>query len=185
MSFLRATCFTICLTCFAGVFFIATPALAVDKIAVVNVQKIMSESKAALSIQSQLSAKRDVFQKELSEHEQILQNYQSELGTQRERTAPDEELLEKQEEFEKQLFETRKLVQSRRRLLEKAAAEALTELREKVLQIVAEIADKEQYELVITRQNVVLAQKSMDITDTVMKMLDKNISSVKLNLDAN
>lgn len=161
------------------------PVQAMEDIAVVNVQKIMSESKAANSIQDQLSAKRDAFQEELSEHERKLRDYQLDLGEGRDGDIPDAELLSKREEFEAQLFETRKLVQKRRRTLEKAASQALSDLREEVLAIVSDIAQKENYELVITRQNVVLAKKSMDITDKVMKKLDERVKEVKLNLGDN
>lgn len=154
------------------------------KVAVVNIQKIMSQSKAAESIQDQLQKHRKSFQDEFSKHERDLMDQEKALVEARAEMTP-EDFTKKKQEFESQLLETRKLVQKRQRALEEGAGKALGELRDQVVRIVAEMADEQEYDLVVTKQNVILAQKDMDITDEVMKRLNKNLKKVELKIDVN
>jgi Skp family chaperone for outer membrane proteins len=81
-------------------------------------------------------------------------------------------------------MEANKLVQQRRQTLEKGASEASMELRKEIVKVVAGIADKEGYTLVITSQNVIVNEKALDITDKVLVALDKQLPDMKLKLDA-
>ena len=45
------------------------------------------------------------------------------------------------------------------------------------------MAQKNGYKIVLTRQNVVLADKSMDITSDVLAELDKTLTSVPLDFN--
>jgi Skp family chaperone for outer membrane proteins len=179
---------SLCLT-FSLVFTMmaSAPAMAketgvVTKVAVVDVQRLMSVSKVAKNIQKQLEAERKNFEKEFEEHETRLRDTEKKLGEQRDSMKPDE-FKEKRIAFENELLQTRKLVQTRRRALEGAASKALVTVRKEILEIVANIADKDKYDLVIGRENVILASRAMDITDTVLKELDSKLSKVDLKVE--
>ncbi len=159
-------------------------AQAETKVGVVNIQKIMSDSKAAKSIQGQLDTHRKSFQEEFSKHERELLDQEKKIIDMRAELSA-EEFAKKRQEFEGQILETRKLVQQRQRSLEQAASDALTVIRKEVVQIVADMADKEEYDLVVTRQNVILAKKEMDITDQIMKSLNKSLKKVDLKVETN
>lgn len=156
-------------------------ALAETKIAVVDVKRIMNESDAAKSIQKQIEAKRKSYQDEVEKHEKELKKIQdSVVGVSDEISK--EEFDKKREGFEKKLLDMRKLVQQRRSALEIAASNSLQELRGEVVKVVAELAAENKYTIVITRQNVILAEKSLEITDDVMKNLNKRIKTIKLEI---
>ncbi|MCB9991432.1 MAG: OmpH family outer membrane protein [Rhodospirillales bacterium] len=160
------------------------PAFAEGKIGVVNIQEIMSESKAAKSIQEQLQTKRKAYQEEISKHEQTLREEKKKLDEMsRDTEEAKEELTKKAAEFEKKLMETGKLVEKRKQSLEKAAGDAIAELRKKSIEIISDVADENDYDMILTRQNVVLAQKEMDITPEVMKRLDKSLKEIKLKVE--
>jgi len=74
-------------------------------------------------------------------------------------------------------------VQKRRQSLEKAASEALNTLRTEIVKVVAGIAQEEKFDLVLSSQNVIVSQDSMDITDKLLKKLDKDFPDVKLKLE--
>lgn len=152
------------------------------KVAVVDVQKLMSVSKAAKSIQEQIESKRKSYQQEFAKHEDELRETEKSLAEARNVMSADE-FNQKREGFENKLLETRKLVQTRRRALEKAAAEALAQLRNKIVSIVASIADEGEYDLVINRQNIILVDKSMDITSEVLTKLDKTMSKIEVKVE--
>ena len=167
-----------------AVVFISAEARAETKIGIVNIQKIMTEAKAAQSIQKQLDEHRKSFQEEFSAHERNLKEQEDKLLEARAEMNA-EEFSAKRQEFENELLETRKLVQKRQRALEEGAAKALGELRSKVITIVSDKADQEDYDLILTRQNVMLAQKTMDITDDVMSSLDEAVQDIKLSVEIN
>ncbi len=159
-------------------------AQAQSKIAVVDVQKVMSESKGAKSIQKQLEEQRRIFQEEFSKHERELMEDQKALVEGRADMSP-EDFAKKRDQFEGQLLETRKLVQKRQQALEKAAGDAIGALRNEVVKIVAELAEKNGYDIVVTKQNVILAEKEMDITSQVMSKLDKSLKQIELKVKTN
>lgn len=149
------------------------------KIAVVDVQGLISESKAGKSIQAQINKQRESFKEEFSKLEKELGDMQKKMGDDK---SP--EYAAKKKEFESKMMDANKLVQDRRQVLEKAAAEAVMELRKEIVRVTADIADQEKYTIVITRQDVVLAEKDMDITQQVLTALDKKLPDVKVNMDS-
>lgn len=151
------------------------------KIAVVDVEKVLNESKAGKNIQKQLSAKREAFQKEFSGRENDLMNAEKDLLKKKKESSA-EEFAKERKEFEKQLLETKKLFQKRRNSLDKGLGKALTKLRKSIIQVTAEVADEEKYQVVLTRSSVVIIQKEMDITIKVLKRLDKKTPSIKLDV---
>lgn len=158
----------------------ATPA---TKIAVVDVQGLVADSKAGKSIQSQIQKQRESFQAEFSSLEKELGELQKKLNDEK-ADQNSKEVQAKRKEFETKMANANNLVQKRRQSLEKGAADAVLELRKEIVKIVADIADKEKYTMVIGRQDVILVEKEMDITSKVLTELDKKLSDVKLKLDA-
>lgn len=150
-------------------------------IAVVDVEMVLNESKAGKSIQKQLTDRREAFQKEFTEKEDKLVKSEKELIEEKKNVSP-EEFETKRREFEKQLQETRNLFQKRRSSLDKGLGSALAELRQNIVQVTAEVADKNQFQVVLTRDSVVIVQKEMNITAQVLESLDKKIQTIKLDV---
>lgn len=164
---------------FVIIAFAASPARAEISFAFVDVQRIMTESKAAQSIQKQVQEQREKLQSEFSGYEQTLRANEKELIENR-ADMEAEEFKSKRDEFQKDLQETGALVQDKKRNLEKALVTATAKLRGEILKIVAQLAEERNYDVVMTRQNIVLAAKSLDITDDVMQAIDTKITSIPL-----
>lgn len=152
------------------------------KIAVADVQTVMGTSKAGKSIQEQIAKQRDSFKDEFGKLEKELADTQKKLAEQKDMKP--EEAAAKQKEFETKLRDANGLVQQRRQSLEKAASEAMNTLRREIVKVVAGIAQEEKYDLVLSSQNVIVSQDSMDITERVLKQLDKDFPDVKLQLES-
>lgn len=152
-------------------------------IAVIDAQAVLNSSKAGKSIQDQLATQRDAFQKEFSKMERDLGDEEKKLVAERDNLTP-EKFAEKRRAFEEKLMDARRLAQRRRVSLEKASADAYNKLRGRMTEIVAEQAQANGYDIVLTRQNVVLAEKEMDITGQVMDKLNKDFPDVKLDISA-
>ncbi len=151
------------------------------KLAVVDVEKMLSESKAGKSIQTQLTNRRESFQQEFTTRENDLMNSEKDM-VKKKQTMSVEEFANERKAFEKQLFETRSLFQKRRNSLDKGLGNALGELRKHIIKTTAEIAEEQNFQVVLTRDSVVIIEKEMDITDQVLARLDKNIQSINLDI---
>lgn len=171
--------------CALIVFLFAVPfaqtAQAEVSIAVVDVQRLLTESKAALNIQKQVQAEREKLQNEFAGYEQKLRDSEKQLVEKRGEMSP-EEFTSQREKFQVQLQETGSLVQKKKRALENGLVKATGKLRGEILKIVAQKAEEENYDIVLTRQNIVLVAKTFDISEDVMNAVNAKITSIPLEL---
>ncbi len=149
------------------------------RIAIVDVEKVSSQSKAGQSIQKQLKERRTAFQKEFATREDNLAKAEKTLIEEKNTVSADE-FAAKRKEFEAQLLETRNLFQKRRNSLDKGVGNALAELRKSIVETTATIADRDGYSVVLSRDSVVIAQSEMDITDQVMAAMNKRLPKINL-----
>jgi Skp family chaperone for outer membrane proteins len=154
------------------------------KFATVDVQQLLVDSKAGKSLQKQILTQRDSIQKEMSELDKSLQSKQAALVSERGKLS-DEELSKKQVNFEKEVLDARNKMQLRGTNLDKNANAALNSLRDKITDVVYKMATEKNIDLVLTRQNVVAASKTVDITADVLKVLDTQMPDIKLDQASN
>lgn len=150
-------------------------------IAVVDVQRLLTESEAALSIQKQVQAEREKLQNEFAGYEQKLRDSEKQLVEKRGEMSA-EEFTAQREKFQVQLQETGSLVQKKKRTLETALVKATGKLRGEILKIVAEKAEENNYDIVLTRQNIVLVARTFDISEEVMAAVNAKIKNIPLEL---
>ncbi len=169
---------------FAAILFLSplAAARAADpvSIAVVDVQQLVAESKAGKDIHEQLEARKKTFMADLEKQEQGLRDEQKKLSDERSSLSPDD-FTKKAQDFDKKLNETRRAAGERKKALETAAVGALGKLRKEILAIVEAVSKEKGYNLVVTRQSVVIANKEADITTEVLSRLDKKISKIALD----
>lgn len=151
-------------------------------VAVVDVQSLLSDSKAAKNIQKQIQGYREKFLEELSKRETELREMDKALMKEKDKLSS-EELAKRRQAFEKQFAETGAMAQKKRKELDRATFNAVGQLKESLFQVVQDIASEQGYELVISRQNVVVGAKSIDISDEAMARLNKKVSKIKLELE--
>lgn len=172
------------LTVICTVFLMVAPFQAAHaelSIAVVDVQSLLTESKAAKSIQSQVQKEREKLQAEFTGYENKLRESEKKLVETRASMTP-EEFNAKREEFQKQLQETGSVVQKKKRALEEALVKANSKLRNEILKIVAKKAEEKKYDFVLTRQNIVLVAKEFDITAEIMEAVNAGVTNIALEI---
>lgn len=152
------------------------------RIAIVDVEKVSSESMAGQSIQKQLKERRAAFQKEFSAREDGLMLVEKQLIEEKNNLTA-EAFAKKRKEFETQLLETRNLFQKRRNALDKGVSKALAKLRKTIVEVTAEIADRDNYNIVLTRESVVIVETEKDITDNVMAAMNEKLPKIPLTIE--
>jgi Skp family chaperone for outer membrane proteins len=58
----------------------------------------------------------------------------------------------------------------------------MSKVRDTLLQVVADVAGEQKASLVLSKQQVVIVEKSLDLTATVLERLDKKLPSVPVTL---
>jgi outer membrane protein len=174
---------TLLIAAFAALMMIIAPAAqAADakiNIAVVDIQSLLKSSKAAQNIESQIATMRKSFQNEVEAEEKNLREKEKAIIAQK-ATLKEDELKVKAEEFQKQVSAGQKKIQDRKAALDKTINAALAKLRAEIVKIVADIGSKKDLDLVLARTDVVIVDKELDITADVLKALDEQLPSVKI-----
>jgi len=157
----------------------ARPAHAETKIAVVDVEAILSSSKAAKSIKKQVDEKRKIFLESVKEQEDKLRAEQKEIEKKRADMSK-EDLTKTAQNFEKRRIKARNTLQKKKSALDKSYSKAMNKLTETITEACQKIADEQKIDLVITRQNIIIGSKSLDITSDVMAQMDEKLPSLPL-----
>ncbi len=146
-------------------------------VAVVDYQRVLREAKAARSIRNQLEARRARYQREIRELERRLVERERELARQKGLLSP-EAFAEKRRAFEEEAARVQRLVQRRRRELDRASAEAFAVVRDTIVQVVSEMADEKGFNLVLPSTAVLLFAPQLDLTEEVLAAVDRRLPDV-------
>lgn len=154
---------------------------AASDIAVIDFQRAVRESSAAQAVQEQLATLRRAYQDEFGQIEQDLRAIEQELTEARDRL-PDAEFAERRREFERRITEAQRRAQARRSVLDRALDEAMGRVRSTLLEVVAEIAGDRGVRIVLNKQQVVLADRALDITEAALGRLNEVLPTVVVEL---
>ncbi|MFN5588850.1 MAG: OmpH family outer membrane protein [Holosporales bacterium] len=152
-------------------------------VAVVDMQQLLRESTAAQSIQGQLEKQHEKYQQQINAQENSLRDAEKELSRQRTILDP-EAYSEKRKEFERRIGDAQRDVQDKKRRLEAAYAKAMDTIQQKVVEILQKISEERKYMLVLPSGQIVLVESSLDITAEVLKTLNSQLPTVKIDVTA-
>ncbi len=150
---------------------------------VVDVQSLLQNSKAAKMVRSQIEQKRDEYSKEISHEEEALRAERDALQRQQASLSP-AALNQRGREFQQKVNNLDLDVQSKRQALEKSNNEALSKIQQAMLRIIADIAKQRRANLVFQRTDLVLFDRSFDVTDEVLQKLDEELPVLNVNFVA-
>jgi Skp family chaperone for outer membrane proteins len=147
------------------------------RIAVIDMQKIMSESKAVQSIQRQIDAQREQYQSDLQRRERELREANEALA--RERQVLSEDAFQrKRRRLEEQVTELQREIQRSKRQLDRNYSQAMRKVQNQLVQIVRDLASRQDIDMVLGKTTVVIVRPRLDLTDRALKRLNAELSSV-------
>mgnify|MGYP000152559305 CR=1 FL=1 len=170
---------TLLMIVLCGLSLLAPSAQALN-IATVDMQRVMSDAKAAQSAKGQLEAKQKAFQVAVGKTEADLQKGDQELAKQRSLLSA-EAFKGKLTDFRKQAAAAQKDVQGKRLKLRRAFEMAIVTIQKQVTQIIADIAREKSYDLVIPSAQTLYHQPALDITAEVLSRLDGKLPSMTVD----
>lgn len=150
-------------------------------IAVVDVQGTLRNSDAAREIQSRINERRQAYQRQVTEEEKALRTSEQDLQQQRATLAP-EDYQQRLRAFRNRVTGVQKSVQERRRALDQAFTMAMNQVRDELVAVIAEIANERGAQVVLFKEHIVIAEKSLDISDEALRRLNERLPSVPVEL---
>jgi outer membrane protein len=153
-------------------------------IVVTDVVKILREAQAVQGIRTQIERQRNAYQAELQKQESELRNADQELAKQRALLSP-EAFAQKRRELEKRVSDAQQSVQDRRRNLDTGFNAAMQKVNDAMVQVIGEIVQEKNYQIVLTKTQVVIVQTALDITPEVLRRLNRKLPSVTVSIPQN
>ena len=153
-------------------------------LAVVDFRGVLAKSNAALSVRKQLDIERSKYKEEFSDIEKKLRIAQQKLAKQR--AIVTAEAFEKRaRELKDKAREAQKRAQATNQLLKKSFDQSMDEIRKHLLKIIAEVAEETGAGVVLFRSAIVIAVKKLEISQEVLKRLNKKLPAVKVTFAKN
>ena len=166
-----------------------TPKASVDGIviAVLDVQKVLRRAKAAKGIRVAMEARRKVFEEEITKERQKLRVVEEQLQKQSTILSP-EAINDKRRLLENNVSNLRRKAEQKRGILNRAFNGATQELRQEMAKVLAGLMKERNITITLARKAVLVFDQRLNVTEEVLKRLDKNLSNIKIdfkNLDNN
>jgi outer membrane protein len=154
-------------------------------ILIVDVKRVLDDSKAALGAQKKIEAQRSAFQDEISSQEKHIREAEQELLQQRGKL-DEKAYADKEGQLRQKFRDVEKYVQERRQSLENATSKSMSKVRDVMQEIVADIAKKRGAQAVLAKQGnlaVLWTIEGNDITTEVSTRLNTQLPDVPVNID--
>lgn len=153
-------------------------------IVVADVVTILRDAQAVQGIRTQIERQRNTYQAELQKQENELRNADQELAKQRSILSP-EAFAQKRRELEKRVSDAQQSVQDRRRSLDTGFNTAMQKVNDAMVQVIGEIVSEKNYQIVLTKTQVVIVQTALDITPEVLRRLNRKLPTVAVSIPQN
>ena len=148
-------------------------------LAVVDLQVILRDSKAAAGARAAIDKQGKAFQAEITKEESSLQTEQQQLEQGR-ATMTADDFRKKSEQFQQKVNAARQSAAQRRQQLQQMEVGAMNQVQTALNATVADVAKARSISLVLIKGAVLYNLPAFDITTEVLQKLDARLPSVKL-----
>jgi len=148
-------------------------------LAVVDFRGVLAKSNAAVSVRKQLDKERSKYKEEFADIEKKLRIAQRKLAKQR-AIITAEAFETRARELKDKAKDAQKRAQATNQLLKKSFDQSMDKVRKHLLKIIAEVAEESGAGVVLFRSAIVIAVKKLEISQEVLKRLNKKLPSVKV-----
>lgn len=177
------TCFILAFTLICNLAYADTEKVIVpNNVAIVDMHYLMQETKAAKSIQKQLTALRDRYKDEIADKEKELREGEKSL-IERKESLSVEDFKNERLAFEKQVVSVQKEVKEKQSKLDHAFSVAMDQLRSEAVKLIASSAKDRDASLVLPRQNIIIVDQALDMTPEIYKALNETLDHIELKVE--
>jgi outer membrane protein len=160
------------------------PALVPPTVAVVDMQRVLVESAAGRSIQTQLDGERRKIRDQVTKLDDEIKAAENDFRRQRAVMAPDAQNQQIQSLQAKQA-DAQRVVQDRQEAFQKGQNDAVNVVGDNMRDIVQQLATERHIGVVVRKEVIIsMSDKNMDITDDVIQRLNTKLPSVTVTIPA-
>jgi Skp family chaperone for outer membrane proteins len=150
-------------------------------IAVVDVNEVLSRSKAGTALQPQFDKLKKSYEDEINKDRDALNAEAQQLDGQRGVLAP-EAFQQKVQALRQKDQALAQQVGERKRVLDATLANGLAEIRNVLFQVSADIARERGINVVLPKEAVVIIARNLEITDEVLRRVDQKLPTYTLKV---
>ncbi|WP_423602886.1 OmpH family outer membrane protein [Sphingomonas sp. MS122] len=160
----------------------AAQALADAKIAVVDVDRVMSQCTACVAANGQLQQQRTALQQFAQQQGQPLQTEQSSLEAALKAAAgkPDAALQQRVQAFQTKAQGAQRQVSEREQTFQRNVQFVQQQIAQKMVPVIQQIAQQRGASAAIAKESLLFSAASVDITDAVLTTLNQQLPSVSV-----
>lgn len=151
-------------------------------IGIIDINKVLTESKAAVDATKQIETIQKKSDDESKEEDEMIINEREKLIEQQSVMAP-EAFEIKVADFEKKVQKYQIERQEKLRKLDQMVQIARAKILEEVKPIINDYASELGITVILEKNAVILSADDMDMTNEVIKRLNKNLPKIKVQLD--
>jgi len=150
-------------------------------IAVIDINEVMQRSKAGQSMQPQFEKLRKGYEDEIAKDRDAITAEAQQLDSQRAVLAPEafgqrvNVLRQREQSLANQVNE-------RKRILDNTLSGGLTQIRNVLVQVTADVARERGINLVLPKDTIVIVARNLEITDEILKRVDDKIPNITLKV---
>ncbi len=148
-------------------------------IAIIDLTVIRSNAIVVKDVHAQIGGFQKTFRADVQKEEEALRVANQELAKKRSILAP-EAFAEERRKFEQKVVAVQRSVQERKRILDKSQADAMVKIETMLNTIIKEIAETNNLNLVLRREQTILSSRAMEITGQVLEQLNARLPKVKV-----
>lgn len=152
-----------------------------DRFAIINIQKVLRLTLATKAIKPQLNKIRGQMQKKVQDREKALKAENLSLQEQRAILSP-EAFRQRRLDFQAKVAALESDVRSFRKRLDAAGRAAMGQVKKSFSSVAADLAAERKFQLILPRAAAIYVDPAFDITDEVLKRLNKKLPTVKVVL---
>jgi len=150
------------------------------KIAVVSIDRVLSQSAAARAVGQQVQATRDSYRSEIQAEENTLREANQALS-QKQTLLDSTAFQAERRKFEQQVRDVQQKVQQRNASLQETQRKATQEIMKTIRKIVFDLSVERGYSLVLRNAQTLIVHETMDITAEVLNRLNTQLPTVSLS----
>ena len=151
-----------------------------ENILFIDIDYIYFNSNAGKIVNKKVESETKKINEELSNYKKKIQEDKTKLVSQK-NILSQEEFQKKSIDLDKQIKEFNKKISNKNNQLLKYKNQTKIEFTKKLSKIVQEYASNNSIDMIITKDNILIGKKELDVTENLLNLFNKNIKTIEPN----
>ena len=152
------------------------------RIGIIDIQRVFTDAKAAKSVRGEMDNIRKQFQDQIRAQERKLRDAAQQLMEQKVLLS-EQEFSRRRRALEDEGRKAQTAVRERKQQLDRAFGRTRNVIMKDLLAVASDLRKSRDIHIVLEKRDVFLAVSSLDLTPEIIKLLDKRLPRVALQLD--